>query len=604
MVRTPVATGASHLTYDVSLLTPAQHHTFQQIIGTPDYNESANPGTPQNPIYLRQGALPPAGASYVDTDGRVHPGDLNTAPGDQRLGFVEGLTNPFINAGQWALNGVQRLAGPQIAHTLDAAGNAMVGLPPTEQVVAGRLQDRRQRMIEGYRPGVEGEAVGALLNPMNYMVRNPVVGGAVAGGLGGSIDRNPSDVLADTVGGAVTGGVTHGAVRMAGAAAAPAISPEVRALHAEHVPMTIGDILGGTVRKIETVGGFLPFVGDMIQNQRERGLHGFNRAGANRALAPLDETLPDGIRPGHTTIQHVQQRFAHAYEDITPQIRVHLDRPWQDQLTAQIAHIRDGGLSDELRTRFNTFLRREVLGRRMESDGSMTGQAFRDADETLGREAEAYSGTNANPADREYGNQIRQLQTNLRELAYRSSPPRVAARLQAINEGYSNLVRIETAAANTSHGIYTPEQLRAATLRHDNTAHDRASAAGRARMQDLASAGSGVLPSTSENGSGGQNMMTRSLINLGGAGALGGAALALHPNPLLVAGLGSTLLPYTNTGQRVVQGALLNRPNWAPYVRSAIDASALPISQTAAVVGQANENNNRLRDNVVDGFGR
>lgn len=594
-----VTNGTTRIVYDANMLNRQQRRAMEEFYATQNYNPQAAPGTPQNPVFVSPGTRPPAGASYFDEQGQLHAGDLSTAPSDESLGFRMGALNPLLSASNWAYQGLEGLVGRDTAAGIDRTLNGVIGLPPTPDLVRGHLEARRNRMLEGYRPGEIGQGVGDIVgNPGNW-VRNPWLAGALGGTLGGSPDRPVDEVAVDAVTGTALSGGAHTALRGAGAVVAPSIRPAVREARREGIRMTPGMILGGGVRRTESVLREFPFIGDMIRRHYDESLDDFNRAGANRTLGPLGESVPADAPVGHPLAQHVQYRFNEAYDAITPQIRWTADGTFATNVRDILVDAR-ANLEPRLAQRLGDALRREVMGRRSHGTGTLDGQAYRDSLEGLRREADNYF-DNGSPAERDYAEALRSIASEVRDQAARSSPPEVTSRLAAIDEGFSNRTRLDQAGAGTPTGAYTPSELRSATLSQDISARDNASAAGRARMQDLATMGEDVLPPAYTRADQGN---ARTLINLAGAAAMYGGISKFHPDPaMLMAGAG-TLLPFTGAGRDFATRALMDRPAWAPYVRSVIDGSSGVAGRAAGVAGHVDRENQRLNNNVVDGIGR
>lgn len=221
---------------------------------------------------------------------------------------------------------------------------------------------------------------------------------------------------------------------------------------------------------------------------------------------------------------------------------------------------------------------------------TVNGQTFKDMEETLGKEAQRYSGNGATPTDRKYSDAIKELQAQLRDLAGRQNP-KYASQLQAINNGYAFLTRAEKAAANTKDGVFTPGQFRSAVVGSDMTVRKNASAAGQAIGQDLATAGEKVLPRTiGDSGTAARGLLI-------GALGLGGAGYVPHVNPLAAGAAGAVLSAYTKRGVDIASAVLTRRPAGALAARRVLQRSAPVVADVAA--GAAVRKNDRAQRGEV-----
>jgi hypothetical protein len=136
--------------------------------------------------------------------------------------------------------------------------------------------------------------------------------------------------------------------------------------------------------------------------------------------------------------------------------------------------------------------------------------------------------------------------------------PKAAAALRKTNAAYAKLARVEIAARNAENGVFSPGQFSAAVRMADNSVRKRSTASGRAYMQGLANDGRAVLSNRTPN-----SFTADRLLLSGGVGAAGAApAVLLGPTGAVpIAAYSSLALPYTSTGQRLMQSALTGRQN-------------------------------------------
>jgi hypothetical protein len=148
--------------------------------------------------------------------------------------------------------------------------------------------------------------------------------------------------------------------------------------------------------------------------------------------------------------------------------------------------------------------------------------------------------------------------------------PNEADTLNNINEGWANFVRVRQAGAGatTKEGIFTPAQLANAVRSKATTQGQYAT--GHALMQDLASAGKEVLPSTIPD----SGTTERLLHDLGLLGLAGGGEGLVKPEMLAptAAAFGAGSALYSRPMQSMIRSALTKRPDFARRIGQALIA--------------------------------
>jgi hypothetical protein len=303
-------------------------------------------------------------------------------------------------------------------------------------------------------------------------------------------------------------------------------------LEAAGVNPTFGQAMGGPLNRLEQGLGSIPWLGDFIRTGRAKAIEEFNTGAINtKVLAPIGERLAPATPSGRASIAEAQEKIGNRYDALTPQLNVTLDPQFGTGLTDIFR--KSTMLSRDQQQQFGNTFRTEVMDRL--NGSNMTGQAFRDAESTLGQVAQNFRSSSV-ASERQYGSLVLDLQTELRDLLKRSNPDQ-AAELQNIHTGYSALTRIEKAATKPNAGIggvleygnYTPGALQSATREMDPTLRHRAFARGDALLQSYAENARKLLGDTVPD----SGTPYRSLAALG-AGAATGHALF---NPMTVAGL-------------------------------------------------------------------
>jgi hypothetical protein len=212
--------------------------------------------------------------------------------------------------------------------------------------------------------------------------------------------------------------------------------------------------------------------------------------------------------------------------------------------------------------------------------GAMSGDTLKDVETTLGQITRRYSAHTATPADLDYRDAVRELQSQVRSLVGRNNPA-ARAKLAAANQAYAGLLRLENAAgrAGADNGIFTAPQFSAAVRAVDSSANKRAYARGNAMLQDMADAGKSVLPSKLPDSGTAKRVMT-------GAGlGLGAHLFAPALDQTLVGLAGATAGTwgaYSSPGLRALTALLAKRPAGAQALSNAIRSLGTPAALGSA----------------------
>ena len=464
----------------------------------------------------------------------------------QALGFYQGLTHPLDNAAQW-LEG----AAKSVGIPTDAI-NSAIGLPSAQAATQQHQQYIASQEASGETPGGIGKFAGSVVGTLPAIIatKNPFVGGGIAGAL--DSDKNTiGGVATDAAIGAGLGKVSDLAIRGISSIVAPKVSSAVRTLVDEGVKLTPGQVLGGAAKRIEDAATSIPLVGDIIKTAQTRSLKDFNRAAINRTLAPIGEKLPNDIGAGHEAVAYAGQKLQDAYQAQLPKLVFKADPTYQANV-ANLVKLADN-IPQYGSKPLTDFIATEITPRTSGS-GYITGESFKEIDSKLGQEIAAY-GKSPNPNDRKLADGFRELKNQLRRGLERANPAE-APKLKAIDRGYANLVRVENAASRLGarDGVFTPAQLQGAVRATDNSVRKRAVARGTAMMQDLASAGKEILPSSVAD----SGTATRGMLGY----ALGGGATHFL-SPDAGAGILGAMAAYSKPGQRALTGLLARQPTSA-----------------------------------------
>lgn len=490
------------------------------------------------------------------------------------LGFYQGLMKPLDNAAE----GLEWLAGKAGLPT--AAIDAATGGKSASDAASDHAGYVNGQAANGLRPGFWGNLTGNVIGTLPVVAgMGPLSGGAVTGALTSNA-KTPGGLALDSVLGAAGGKVADGAVGFVKGLISPTVSDSAKMLLNEGVGLTPGQIAGGGLKRAEDGATSIPIFGDIIKNAQARSLTDFNRAAINRSLTPIGEQLPAHLPAGYDAVDYAHQALSNAYDKLVPSLTAKADQPFMDNVKNLQGLAQN--LTPDYANKFNSILQNEVLGRFAPQTGVISGESLKEAESQLGQQASRFGKIQDGHAQ-DYADAVRELQSQLRGLVQRQNPT-VADQLGAINTGWANLVRVESAAGRqgATGGIFTPAQLQGAARAADNSVRKSASARGSALMQDLAGAGKEVLPSSvPDSGSPYRHAMEALVALLVGQEA--------HALPLMLKGaaVGGTMgAAYTRAGQKVITPLMTARPAAADQIADFLaryKAPAVPAGSAAAV---------------------
>lgn len=510
------------------------------------------------------------------------PGGVKPAPikpkSDEVLGFAKGFYGPmartldrFQNDIPYGREAIQELEG--IAPTLRAA--RAIGTIAKKQMVPWV----EKAEASGRKAGALGQFAGNMAVTLPLAGALGPISGGVATGAMLSEGEKPQDVARDAALGGVTSKLGAMGGKFIGGLVSGATNKSIQQLAKEGVPMTLGQMSGGMVKRAEDAMTSIPFVGDVVRSGQRRALEGTYKAAMNRALSPVGAKLPDDVPLGREAFDYADTVLSAKYAELLPTLKIQADPAYVGGMK-NLRTLAKSLPADHARV-FAETLKQEVNGRFAPKTGQMSGESMKAAEEALGREIRAIRKNPASgPWDRKLADAFQEAQQQLRDLVARNNPGK-AADLKAINTGWANLKRVEDAsvAPGATEGVFTGPQLLAAVKR--NTPK-RQFAKGQGLMQDLADSAKAVLPSSVPDSG---TPMRAMMGMLAGAGAAGPLGLPFLVKPLAAsAGL---LSLYSKPGQRALTKAMTSRPALAAPAGRAIQSMS-PASANAAVIAWLN----------------
>lgn len=548
--------------------------------------ETPSAGTRENPIDLtdRNQAILAKKGDWV----RLENGDLTRAAADA----VEGAKGDQQGSGAYTYTpnaidaiGAGALAASEQIPFLDESVAFTTGLATGEGYDA--MRDRQQALAQVDRQaqpiarnagGVAGFATGLLAPGAGYIGRGANAAqmtgraaqvGAIGGGIygAGAADDSYASRLSGLGQGAVVGAATGGLFQMGAnrlnsgsvrSIAAPV--SQARRLSRAGIDLTPGQmaaevpIIGPAIRALEEGASSIPVAGAAISGARQRGIENFNRVVIDRALEPLGVTVPENIPAGYPAVEFAQQALSRAYDDVLQDVQIVPDRTLYDGLGQAINDaVTNSGAPGGRR------IAREVADRvfRYLGDDAATpidGQQFKALEsEFTNLASNALSATDG--GTRAVGRAYQAVNDTLRDALEAQNPGKSEA-LRRVNDAYSRMVRVETAAGSSAsqaaEGVFSPTQLGAAV---GSQSGRRASARGDANMQELVGPARGILNSRL----GDSGTATRGAVTALASGAAG-TATVMNPAVAIPVIVGVSAA-YSRPAQRAINALYRSADN-------------------------------------------
>lgn len=533
-------------------LDPATNRWFQ-VVGRQQAPGAAAPLLPKVGELAARNA---AEAQMAGSEGGLAD-RIRALSSGMSFGLSDELERALVEAQTRGENLNRRILGEEIPYTAQQYGEAY------SDVARGNTQDfARGRPLQNFALQLAGGAVAPGMIPAGGYIAGGATGGARAGraaavgaGIGGATgfgtaegglaDRLEGGAIGAGVG-ALTGAAGQRVVDRFARGAAGADTTAARQLSREGVQLTPGQMLqeapliGGFLRGTEDRLAGFPLVGDAIQGARTRGLETANIAGAQRGLTPIGETIPPKIAPGYEAVEYVQDRLGQAYADVLSRVSPTIDAPL-DTGIAEILADAPASMGDARARQLAEILSSRVMRNVDPETRRISGEEFKRIETVLGQQQRELA-RSVDSDQRALGLALSDIRSEFRDALARQYPAE-APRLQQINTGYANLVRIEdatgTAGAMQRGGVFTPAQLANAVRRNTGSRSQRG--AGTGLMRDLATNMGDVLPST--------------VPDSGTAGRAGLAALlagGYYLKPEIAIPVIAGVAPYTKIGQGLI----------------------------------------------------
>ncbi len=412
-------------------------------------------------------------------------------------------------------------------------------------------------------------------------LKNPVIQGAVYGagaGEGNPVERVPDALL----GGAVSGAVSK---------ALPPITEGAKKLIKAGTPVTVGQAVGGGIRKVEQALKSIPFLGDPIVEAEIRATQGFNKSAFAKVLEPLKKY---GVNPnkelkgketGNQLYSTAESIISKNYDKLVPKLKFPNQsdlQPIYDDIILKQAEFMPKNVN-------NAFLRDmdEIVYKNFGADGVLTGQGFKNIQSGLRRKIRNFA-NDPSEITRGYGRAYSEVLDGLTDTLKKNNPD-LAVQLNDLDFSFKmlNLAGKAVERSLNKEGTFTPSALMGAVRQSDQSLRKGDVRKGQALFQDLANEGMALNMTLPDSGT-----ATRSLLTTGVGLNTAGAGLGADP---VVTGLltGGLIGGYSRLGVPAVRGAY---EMGVPAIRNVLSGA----TANTDLIGNAEASDNNMINIGVD----
>ena len=413
-------------------------------------------------------------------------------------------------------------------------------------------------------------------------LKNPVIQGAIYGagaGEGNPVERVPDAIL----GGAVSGAVSK---------VLPPITEGAKKLIKAGTPVTVGQAVGGGIRKVEQALKSLPFLGDPIVEAEIRATQGFTKTAFKEALKPLQKYGINlnrefkGLETGNQLYAKAEQLINKSYQKLVPKLKF----PNQSDLQPIYDDIILNQTEFLPKSVGNTFLKDmdEIVYANFGADGVLTGQGFKNIQSGLRGIIRDFS-SDPNKLTRDYGKSYSLVLDALNKTLIKNNP-KYAKELQDLDFSFKTLnftIGKAVEKGGNKTGTFTPSNLMSSIRSADPSLRKSDFRKGEAVLQDLANEGQALNMTLPDSGTATRSLFTTGL-GLNTAGAVGGV------DPVITGALtGGLLAGYSRAGVPAVRGAY---EMGVPAIRNVLSGA----TANTDLIGNAQASDNNMINIGVD----
>ena len=363
--------------------------------------------------------------------------------------------------------------------------------------------------------------------------------GLMGGAYGGL--ATDSDDPVDRAIGTGTGALAGGTIQKV----APFATEGAKELIKRGVPVTVGDAVGGGLKKVEEALTSVPFVGSGITGAKRRAKQAFDKAIFQEVLEPMNPLLLNtknalkGVE-GRDLYAKTADIISSQYDKILPKLKMPKRSVLQDKFDDVILNEAET-LTGNKQKLFLEKLDR-IIYSKFDGAGNISGQNYKKAISQLRAEVRKFK-KSTEPENVDIGSSFEAIESAMADVLKMTNPAQAMA-LNAIDKSFRRLLPVERAVIASEGGEFTADQILRQIRSQDGTLRKKAFARGEAEMQPLAEAGQNTIKQRLPTSGSAERAMVGSM-------ALGGG---LYIDPLTV-GVGSALTvpAYSRVGVPLVR---------------------------------------------------
>tara|TARA_Y100000004_G_scaffold130211_1_gene146863 strand:- start:2179 stop:3729 length:1551 start_codon:yes stop_codon:yes gene_type:complete len=401
---------------------------------------------------------------------------------------------------------------------------------------------REQEPVYAYGSEIAGSLPTAIFGGARLAkagvdaVKSAGLMGGAYGGLG-TDSGDPVDRVLGTGVGALAGGTIQ--------KVAPFATEGAKELIKRGVPVTVGDAVGGGLKKVEEAMTSVPFVGSAITGAKQRAKKGFDKAIFQEVLEPLNPLLINtknvlkGLE-GRDLYAKTADIISDQYDKILPKLKMPNRSVLQDKFDDVILNEAEA-LSGNAQKLFLDKIDK-IIYSKFDDAGKISGQNYKKAISEIRREVRKFN-KSTEPVNLDIASSFSAIESAMADVL-KSTNPAQALALDAIDKSFRRLLPVERAVIASEGGEFTADQILRQVRSQDRTLRKKSFARGEAEMQPLVEAGQNTIKQRLAN----SGTADRSML---GTLALGGG-LAFDP---LTVGVGSALTvpAYSKVGVPLVR---------------------------------------------------
>jgi len=311
----------------------------------------------------------------------------------------------------------------------------------------------------------------------------------------------------------------------------------------------------------------------MISVARGKAAEGVQTAAYNRALTPIGDKLPKGMK-GRDAVTYTADKLSQKYDEVLNKIgAITPDEQFTqsvDDLTKMVDVLK---VPKAEKAKFALAL--DDVRNSIDENGVLTSEAYKTLESSLGADFRKLASSQSVTESR-IAPAVKQLQQNLKDMLQRQAGSN-ADELQKANKAYANFKRVQNAAGKSGaiEGEFTPAQLGQAVRAMDKSKDKGQYAKGNALMQDLSDAARAVVGDKVPNSG------TAERLLYGGGGLASGLL-----NPAIPMALAGGATAYTSPVQNALVSLVTKRPEFAKALASEVNrlGSSKPAQSVPAMI--------------------